>query len=292
MNAYVDLTTQSGIHGAKPFLKWVGGKRSLLPQIGAAMPQSFNRYFEPFVGGGAVFWDMLSKQNRLSGYHINDANADLTTCYRVIRDDVESLIDTLESGDFQNDESCFYVWRNLDRDDSYTSLPEVIRAARFIFLNRICFNGLCRYNAKGQFNASFGRYTAPFAPDVETLRHCAKALNEAEVTVSTGCFSALLDEISEGDFVYLDPPYVPHSATADFTGYTAQKFDWQMQTTLLAFCEALTEKGAFFLQSNASAEFTHALYDDFHISEIDAARRINCKADRRGPVKEVLIQNY
>lgn len=275
-----------------PFLKWVGGKRDLMGDIRSRMPARYRNYFEPFVGGGAVMWDVVAHGAVDGSVHINDANEDLVDCYRAVRDDVEGVLHYLVVEDFVNDEGCFLFWRGLDRTEFFRALPAALRAARFIYLNKTCFNGLCRYNRLGQFNASFGRYSAPFAADRDRLRACSAAMRRHEVEISSGCFSRMLDRIGRGDFVYLDPPYVPLSATADFTSYTKDKFDAEMQFKLRDFCDALTERGALFMLSNSNADFTHQLYDGYRIDEVETARRINCQARGRSKVTEVLVRNY
>ncbi|MCI5065475.1 DNA adenine methylase [bacterium] len=266
-----------------PFLKWAGGKRQLLPEILYRVPDQFGTYFEPFLGGGAVFFALSPKRAVLS-----DLNRELIGTYSVIRDELDLLLDWLPKYKYEKEE--YYRIRALDRAPEFQFLPEHVRAARVIYLNRTCFNGLYRVNSSGYFNTPIGKYKNPKIVDEENLRACSQALQGA--TLSHRSFDAVLDEVKKGDFVYLDPPYPPLSASADFTNYTEESFSWDDQVRLREFCVELDRKGAFFLLSNAGIPPIQELYDRFTVEEILAKRAINSKSDRRGEVCEVLVRNY
>lgn len=268
---------------AKPFIKWVGGKRQLLDHIEQNLPTEFNNYFELFIGGGALFFH-LQKQNST----LNDINEELVNLYKVVKNNVEELIDDLKR--HQNNKEYFYQIRALDREDGYQELSPVVKASRFIYLNKTCFNGLYRVNKKGYFNTPFGSYNNPKIVDEENLRLASQNLQN--VKICQGSFLEREDEIKKGDFVYLDPPYAPLSATSNFTSYTKEDFNNDMQVQLRDFCRRLNEKGAYFLLSNSSAPLIYDLYKDFTIVEVLAKRNINSKGDKRGAVKEVLVKNY
>lgn len=272
--------------GAKPFLKWVGGKSQLLGQLRTEIPDPMNCYFEPFVGGGALFFDLQPKRATLS-----DTNEELINAYTVVRDQLEELIDALK--EFRYDSELFYQVRNADRSDSYrdpSNWTPVRRAARLIYLNRTCFNGLYRVNSRGQFNVPFGRYSNPTILDVATLKACSAAL--AQTTLVVGNFALVETMAMAGDFVYFDPPYVPLSDTASFTSYTKSGFGPNEQAALRDCARNLVERGVRVLISNSDTPLIRELYADepFKIGTVFASRAVNSKAERRGKVAEVLIR--
>jgi len=260
----------------RPFLKWAGGKRQLLPELRARMPATFGRYFEPFVGGGALFFDVAPKEATLA-----DVNDRLIRTYRAVRDSVENVIGLLETYPYERE--FFDRMRALDVD----SLGDVGVAAWFIYVNRAGFNGLYRVNRAGRFNVPFGRYTNPTICDAPTLRACSEALQGVELRVSD--FAAL--GAVAGDFVYFDPPYVPLSATSSFTGYASGGFGLDDQRRLRGVARSLAERGVHVLLSNSSSPLVRDLYGGppFVIEEVNATRAINSKTEGRGAVKEVLI---
>ena len=262
----------------RPFLKWVGGKRQLIPQLLANAPPAFGRYYEPFVGGGALFFHLRPRAAVLA-----DANERLIRTYRGVRDDVEAVIDRLRRYPYES--SFYYRMRALPIDRR--SDAEV--AAWFIYLNRAGFNGLYRVNRENQFNVSFGRYTNPTICDAENLRACSAALKGTELVV--GDFADVVGKAQCGDFVYIDPPYVPLSATSCFTSYAADGFGADDQRRLRATASKLKKRGVRVLLSNSSAPFVRELYaGQFKTVEVYASRAVNCRADRRGAVKELLIK--
>lgn len=266
----------------RPFLKWAGGKSQLLPELLARVPR-FNRYFEPFIGGGALFFAL-----RPVDAVISDVNADLINAYQVVRNDVEPLIRSLAMHRYE--QAYYYQVRAADREPRFTSWSPVRRASRLIFLNRTCFNGLYRVNARGHFNVPFGRYQNPTIVDRETLRRCSLTLQDAEIKQAS--FLECEHEVKKGDFIYFDPPYVPLSASSSFTNYSAGGFNAEMQRELFKLCVRLHKRGVRFMLSNSSAPFVKQLYQRFHIEEVFATRAINSKAGARGRIPELIIRNY
>jgi DNA adenine methylase len=275
----------------KPYLKWAGGKRQLLPEIRKHIPASLNncRYFEPFVGAGAVFFDRQPKKAL-----INDFNAQLMLTYIAIRDRVNDLIDLLKVHKERNTENYFYEVRGQDRDtEKFAALSDVEKAARLIFLNKTCYNGLYRVNAQGLFNAPYGRYQNPVICDEPVLRAIHKYLNGSEIEILDGDFAAAVRSADRHSFVYFDPPY--HSPdNTNFIGYQADKFDESEQTRLRDTFAELTERGVRCLLSNSDTAFIRQLYADdrYEMISVTAKRAINSDGAGRGSVNELLIKNW
>lgn len=267
----------------KPFVKWVGGKTQLLSELAERVPNDFGRYYEPFVGGGALFFRLQPARACLT-----DINPDLVNLYMVIRDQVGALIEDL--GQHVYEEDYFYQVRGVDRTPGYAAWTDVQRASRFIYLNKTCYNGLYRVNSKGQFNAPFGRYTSPTILDADNLRACHKALQKAVIEVAD--FHTVRRRIRANDFVYFDPPYAPLSATSKFTSYTKNGFDVEMQYALRDLCRALNKRSVRFMLSNSSAPLILDLYSEFNVEFVYATRSINSKAGKRGKIPEVVVTNY
>ena len=269
----------------RPFLKWAGGKRYLISEIRKILPK-FTTYHEPFLGGGAVFFELQPKKA-----FINDLNSDIITGYNTIKDDVEKLIGELKKN--KNTSNHFYKLRDLDRDRSeFDKLTSIQKAARIIFLNKTCFNGLFRVNSQGQFNTPFGGYKNPNYINAEVLRAVSKFLNGNDIKISNWSFEKLLPKIRKRSFVYLDPPYDPVSDTASFTGYNLAGFDKDDQHSLKEFCDKLKYKGVNFLLSNSATDFIQELYKDYEIDIVKVPRAINSDGSKRSPVNEVLVRNY
>jgi DNA adenine methylase len=264
---------------AKPFVKWAGGKRQLLPAIRAGVPELQGRYFEPFVGGGAVFFDLAPQRAILS-----DANAELINCYVAVRDRVEALIGALRGHVYDKDH--YYRVRALSPD----TLDEVERAARTIYLNKTGFNGLYRVNSKGIFNVPFGRFKNPNICDEPNLRACSARL--ARVAIHRRPFEAVLDDARAGDFVYFDPPYVPLSKTAYFTAYSDLKFDLEDQERLAQVTERLACRGVKVMLSNSDVEWVRKRYARFTMRNVLAPRSVNSLVSARGLVRELLVTSY
>ena len=261
---------------AKPFLKWAGGKRQLLPHLAEHAPAKQFVYHEPFLGGGALFFHLQPKKAFLT-----DSNVRLIRTYQGVRDQVENVIDELSS--FKHSKSFFQKMRARSIDGASDS--EV--AAWFIYLNRTSFNGLYRVNSKNVFNVPIGRYKNPTICNAELLRACSLALRSAVLSVAD--FSSVVDRVKRGHFVYLDPPYVPLTTTSHFTSYTSTGFGDADQVRLRDVATKLKKRGASVLISNSSAPRVHELYRDFERKVLAARRNVNNRGDGRGPVPELLI---
>ncbi len=266
----------------RPFVKWAGGKRQILKHLLFYAPKEFNRYFEPFVGGGALFFELSPKRAVIS-----DLNAELINAYRVIKGQVEELIESLKK--HKNNEEYYYRIRSLKPAE----LSPVERASRFIYLNKTCFNGLYRENSKGEFNVPFGRYKRPKICDEENLRAVSEFLNSVEVEILNADYREVCKRAEAGDFIYLDPPYIPVSKTAGFTTYTGGGFGEEDHRKLAEVFRELSEKGCFVMLSNADHPLIRELYRDFKLIEITTNRAISCKrSKRKGSGRELLIMNY
>ena len=292
----------------KPFLKWAGGKGQLLGEIEKYYPfknGKINKYAEPFVGGGAVLFDILSKYDLESAY-ISDINAELINTYRVIRDNIDELIETLiimqsefTSMDKERRKAYYLLKRERFNDLKVNSdgNTNAEKAALVIFLNRTCFNGLYRVNKKGLFNVPMGSYENPMICDERNLRAVAERLKN--VIIVCGDYKESADFIDERTFVYFDPPYRPITDTASFTAYTENVFDDAKQVELACFTDLMRKKGAKILisnsdpkNSNAEDNFFDDIYSEYNIRRIDAVRAINCKGQARGKIKELLISDF
>ena len=288
----------------KPFVKWAGGKGSLISQLKNFYPFEIDnikidKYVEPFVGGGAVLINILQKYDIKEVYAF-DINMDLINCYNVIKSNVEELIEELEKK-----ENSFLVLENKEREEYFYKIREeynsynlsendinVKRASEFIFLNRTCFNGLYRVNSKNQFNVPYGNYSNPKIVDEELINSISDYLNSNEINIMSGDFEESLNTVKEGDFVYFDPPYIPLNETSSFTSYTHEGFSYEDQVRLRDTVRKLTEKGVKVMVSNSSSELTIELYREFNIHYVDVTRTNGAKSTSRGVVKEVIITNY
>ena len=266
-----------------PIVKWVGGKRQLMYELEINMPKTYNRYFEPFIGGGALFF-YLQPDNA----YISDMNEELINLYQVVRDNVDELITDLQKHDISKE--YFMEIRNIDRTEEYQNWSNIQKASRFIYLNRTCFNGMYRVNSKGEFNVPFGHYKNPRILDENNLINCSNLLQRTEIKHAD--FSEILKKVKKGDFVYFDPPYVPLSETSSFTSYTKDGFDMDMQLSLRDVCDELDSIGVKFLLSNSDTQFVNELYENYNIKKVFASRQINANADGRGKITEVLVRNY
>jgi DNA adenine methylase len=269
-----------------PVVKWVGGKRQLLPALTPLLPKHFTTYCEPFLGGGAMlFW--LQPKIAI----VNDINSELIHMYEVIRNNVEDLI--FELSKHKNESKHFYEVRDWDRNkEKYNTLSDVEKAARIIYLNKTCYNGLFRVNNAGEFNTPFGNYKNPNIVNAPTLRAVSSYLQSAKITFSCRDYASVLTEIPRGTFVYLDPPYYPVSNTANFTGYSRGGFSREDQIHLKECCDDLTRRGIKFMLSNSATEFIKDLYAKYNITYVQAKRAINSNASKRGQVDEVVVRNY
>lgn len=277
----------------RPFIKWAGGKGQLLNELTQRLPTSFRRYHEPFVGGAALFFHLYNNQWLRHGAVLSDYNSELILCYQVVRDDVEALIEVLKEHHKHRLDHEYFMWvRRWDRQPDFAQRSPVERAARTIFLNRTCYNGLYRLNNKGQFNAPFGYYTNPLIYDRDNMLAAHRALQHVELRVED--FSQVAARVEQGDFVYFDPPYVPVSATSSFTHYTGQTFGPEDQRRLARLFDELMERGVYVMLSNSFTPFAKELYAAHAVStsEVLASRKINCDGRKRGNVKELIVCGY
>jgi DNA adenine methylase len=266
---------------ATPFVKWAGGKRSLMEELLPRVPQSIGTYWEPFSGGAALFF-ALRKQ--LKSAVLCDLNVDLVIAYKVIQQDLDALLRELKQFATRHSEEFYYSVRDQHEVDDPIRV-----AARLLYLNRTCYNGLWRVNSKGQFNVPIGRYENPDIVQEENLRECHKALQS--VSVEYGDFTKIAPK--KGDFVYFDPPYYPADPKA-FTAYERSGFAEQDHVRLCEFAATLHKRGVRVMLSNSDSAFIRELYDKkgFHIDTVTAPRLVNCKPGKRNAVNELLIRSY
>jgi len=269
------------------FLKWAGGKTQLLHIFEEFIPKNSNRYLEPFLGSGAVFFFIKQKYSNKECI-LSDKNKELINCFKVVRDDVEDLIELLKKYKNKHSDKYYYKVRKID-----TKAPSTTEnAARFIYLNKTCFNGLYRVNSQGRFNVPIGKYKNPGILNERDLRRASELLQG--VTLKTMSFEGITDIASAGDFVYFDPPYYSTSQTSNFTGYTKDSFSGEDQEKVRDVFKQLDEKGCLVMLSNSNNEFIRSLYDGngYTIRTVDARRMINCNAEKRGAVEEIVVMNY
>lgn len=276
-----------------PFVKWAGGKTQLLAVLNKHTPSTFNRYFEPFLGGGAMFFFLSSKNLQFNSY-LSDINEELINAYNIVKDRVEQLISHLKYHEAEFKKSPYEYYYEL-RANTKPSLTEVEKAARFITLNRTCYNGLYRVNSKGIFNVPMGRYKNPVICDSTNLRKVSIALRDSKAKLQASDYKdILLEKAGEDDFIYLDPPYNPISNTAYFTRYTHSGFSNKDQEELARVFGILNDRKCKVLLSNSDTPFIRNQYKDFArcTKVVDVIRAINSKASKRIGHKELLIQNY
>lgn len=283
------MITKEGAVRPKPFLKWVGGKRQLMSQLEEHFPKTFESYFEPFFGGGAVYFHLVP----VTGY-INDVNKALTGAYKNIRNNVEELIQALtiiENEYLPLNEDLRKEYFYERRFDYNAEKPNTIRkSALLIFLNRTCFNGLYRENRKGEFNVPFGRSKNPTICDADNLRSVSRALKYVEIL--NGSYELALGTAKKGDFVYLDPPYDPINSTSSFTSYSVDDFTKDDQKKLKTVFDELTSRGCLVALSNSDTPFMRELYKEYRQETLMASRSINAKGTGRGKITELLVLNY
>lgn len=290
----------------KPFVKWVGGKSQLITELEKAIPakseKTYTKYCEPMVGGGALFFKILSEYD-FKDLYISDINPELVNAYRVVQRNAGDLIQKLHElqtrflpMDEKSRKFCYYSIRDKFNSTSLTKATATEKAAYFIFLNKTCFNGIYRVNRKGQFNVPMGAYAKPAICDEENLRNINKALQRAEIVC--GDYSLSRKFIDDNTFVYLDPPYRPLSETSCFTSYNAENFDDNEQLRLSKFFKKISDSGAKVILSNSDPKntdpensFFDELYKSYKIERVSATRMINSKADKRGRITELLISN-
>ena len=271
----------------KPFTKWVGGKRQLLPQLQKFKPENYNTYFEPFVGGGALLFS-LHPQNAV----INDFNSSLMNVYRVTKENPEELLEILEKHAENNSKEYYLEIRSADRDGRIEKMNNVEKAARLLYMLKVDFNGLYRVNKKGQFNVPYGRNKNPKIADRENIMAVSNYFNSCNIDFLSGDFEDAVQGVKENDFVYFDPPYIPLSSTSNFTSYTEDGFSFDDQKRLRDTFFRLSNIGAYVMLSNSDTPLTRELYAGANIHEVSASRTINSNAKKRGKVGELIITNY
>ena len=284
----------------KPFIKWAGGKRGIIETLESKgfIPKKFNRYFEPMVGAGAVFFHIAENYNPKKCI-ISDINSDLINTYKAIKRDVNELIheiSKIKDGFCNSEKRSEFYYKNRDEFNKLKKDKEnnlICQAALFIFLNKTCFNGLYRVNKKDEFNVPFGRYKNPSIYDEDNLKKVSKLLQNT--TILNQDFEETVKDAKEGDFVYFDPPYVPLSKTSDFTSYTKLDFGLDDQKRLARVVNDLAKKRCYVMESNSSSDEIKNIFEEYqklNIYTIKAPRFISCKSDGRRPIEESVINNY
>ena len=269
----------------KPILKWAGGKRQLLPILIKNIPDKFNTYYEPFIGGAALLISLYSL-NKIHNCVISDTNSDLYNLYKTIKENPQQLIDELDNMEFKNNSEDYYKARDL-----FNSINDSIeRSALLIYLNRHGYNGLYRVNSQNKFNVPFGKYNNPGMPSLGNIMALSELFQSC--TIMNTDFESTVNNAKKGDFVYFDPPYMPLSKTSYFTGYTHTGFDEKDQERLAKSFQELSDKGVYVMESNSSTDFIKELYKDFNLLEVDARRNINSIGTKRNSIKELIIRNY
>lgn len=270
-----------------PVIKWVGGKRQLLPRLMEYKPQNFKKYFEPFLGGGAMLFSLAPEKAI-----INDNNLELINMYSVIKAAPEKLVACLEEHQENNSKEYYLYIRGLDRDGTIKTMTDVQRAARLIYMLKVDFNGLYRVNKKGQFNVPYGRYKNPKIADASRIYAMSSYFNNNDVLILGGDFENAVKSATKGDLVYFDPPYIPLNDTSNFTSYTKEGFGLAEQKRLRDLFFNLSDKGVHVMLSNSDTKLTRELYTGAKIHSVSAKRAINSNAKKRGSVSEVIITNY
>ncbi len=288
-------TARATPRAAAPFVKWVGGKKRLLAALTPLLPRAVSRYAEPFVGGGAMFYELHGRGD-LTHAVLADVNRDVVTAYRVVQRDPEALISALQLHErrylkLSAEGRKAYFYKVRARHPMDVDMDDVERAARMLFLNRTCFNGLWRENRSGRFNTPHGRYANPRIARAPELRACHAALSSAVVLERDFRLLPQLARDHDLDFVYLDPPYHPISATSAFNAYSNGGFGSRDQTELAEVCAELDRMGVRFMLSNSDCDLIRGLYAKFEVREVMAPRAVNCKGSKRGKVSELVVRN-
>lgn len=272
-----------------PFVKWAGGKTQILDKIKEFMPESFNTYFEPFVGGGALLFELTP-----SRAFINDFNSELICAYTCLKDEnnFKKMLKELDKHEKNHNDDYYHIVRDMDRENDFLKLPIYIRAARMIYLNKSCFNGLYRVNSKGYFNVPSGKKEKVNTYDETNMGNLKKYFENNDITILNGDFEEAVKTAKAGDFVYFDPPYDTLEDKNSFTSYAKNDFGQDEQRRLAKVYKELSNKGVKVMLSNHNTKLINDLYKEFNIHVINARRNINSKGDSRGPVEEVIITNY
>jgi len=274
----------------KPFVKWAGGKRQLIPILHQNLPESFGTYYEPFLGGGALLFHILTNKNGQK-CSISDLNSDLVLTYTTIRDRIDALITSLKNHEknYQKESESYYY--SIRENNSRGAIE---KTSRLLFLNRTCFNGLYRVNSKGKFNVPLGKYSNPNIVNEENLRAVNHILQSSRISIKCRDFEAVLRDAKKGDLIYFDPPYQPVSSTANFTSYTNKDFTYDDLTRLAELCLKLDSRGCKVLLSNSDSKEVADIFakNSWKITRIEANRSINSNSKKRTGHFELLIKNY
>lgn len=277
-----------GLQEAKPFVKWAGGKTQLLGRLSSIIPDSFNDYYEPFMGGGAMFFYLASRNLTQKRVFLSDINSELINVYKCLRDKLDLLLAKLinhQEKYIQDRTTYYYKLRGLTYDD------DLERAAQLITLNKTCYNGLYRVNKKGMFNVPMGQYKNPLICDTANLKKVSSILNRRDIGIECMEYQQMLRQAREGDFVYLDPPFSPISETANFTEYTAGGFVMEDQINLARVFRSLDRRKCKVVLSNSDCALVRNLYKEFKVMTVSSLRSINCKSVKRKGNKELIIYN-
>lgn len=273
----------------RPLFPWAGGKNQLAPVLSERMPKEYNNYFEPFVGGATMLFYTKPKSAV-----INDYNFDLTNLYEVVKLKPQELMDELKVMADNNNQEQFLSIRAWDREENFREIPNVKKAARMLYIMKAGYNGLYRVNKKGQINTPWGNSIRNKTKilDVDNIKAVSEFLNEHNITIMNGDYVKALETAKKGDFVYMDPPYIPVSPTANFTRYTKIGFNMEEQRRLVKTLDDLTARGVKVMVSNSNTDLTKELYANYNIYEINVTRNISSKGTTRGKTKELVITNY
>lgn len=272
----------------RSILKWPGGKNKISNKILNMFPQQINTYFEPFVGGASIFFNAC-EEKLIKKAIISDINKELISFYQFLKENnINILIKELKK--FKNEKEFYYNIRKIDRTSEFKKYNELSKTARFLYLNKTCFNGLYRVNKKNQFNVPFGNYKNPNFLDENRLKKCKKYLEMSEI--KSGNFLHIKKNIKNGDFVYFDPPYLPFNNKKMFTEYQSKKFDFEQHLLLKDLCDYLDNKDIKFILSNSYTNRTFEMYKKYNIEIIEVYKSISSKSNKRKNTKEILVKNF
>ncbi|HET6591173.1 MAG TPA: Dam family site-specific DNA-(adenine-N6)-methyltransferase [Candidatus Nitrosocosmicus sp.] len=276
------------------FLKWAGGKKRLVSLLDKLSPDNIDKYYEPFLGSGAFFYHLIQTRKQFKAI-LSDSNPQLINTYRVVRDNVQELVEILKNHQknyYEKREKYYYLIRDNHSNNGDNKYNNIEMAGKFIFLNKTCYNGLYRVNKIGNFNVPHGRYFNPKICNKEKLMECSRLLNLADVEIRCDVYKNTIAKCQKDDFIYLDPPYFPVSRTANFTDYTKESFGIQQHTELANEFDRLDTIGARVLLSNSNSDYIKDLYKDHHILKVRSQRNINCDATGRKDHFDLLVTNY
>lgn len=278
-----------------PFLKWAWSKRQMLSKLEGYLPETFNNYYEPFVWGGSMYFSLKGKGIINNDAYLSDYNDELINTYTTLKDNPSKLVQRMEILKKKHSKEFFYEVRARDRKPGFKNRESCNRAARFIYLNKTCFNGIWRTNLKWQNNVPFGNHMAPRLYNLDNIESCSKVLND-KTYIQSGDFKAILKTAKKWDFIFLDPPYDPINATSNFTSYNGFSFSRNMQEEVFNMFEELSERWCFVMLTNNSTDYIMETYSKY-ISKfwkilVSARGKINCKWELRKKVREIIIKNY